>query len=172
MQRALFCFGLGYSAGFLARRLAHQGWAIAGTSPDGPPRPSHCSVLSVRSPCPMRRAMSGYDASSDLDPPDAAGCPVFDCHGAEIAALRQLRWIGYLSSTNVYGDCAGGWVDETMPTEPSGERGRRRVVAEAAWRARSASAAAFRCKSFALLAFTVPAAASSTRCVPAPRGGS
>ncbi len=68
-------------------------------------------------------------------PPDAAGCPVFDSHGAEIAALRDLRWIGYLSSTNVYGDRAGGWVDETMPTEPSGERGRRRVAAEAAWRA-------------------------------------
>jgi dTDP-4-dehydrorhamnose reductase len=136
MQRALFCFGLGYSAGFLVRRLAHQGWAIAGTSRDGAAAPFALQRF--------ERAQPLVDASKQLAatthllisiPPDAPGCPVFDCHGAEIAALRQLRWIGYLSSTNVYGDRAGGWVDETMPTEPSGERGRRRVVAEAAWRA-------------------------------------
>ena len=61
-------------------------------------------------------------------PPDELGCPVFDAHGAAIAGLRHLRWIGYLSSTNVYGDQAGGWVDEATPTEPSGERGRLRLV--------------------------------------------
>jgi hypothetical protein len=130
MQHALFCFGLGYSAGFLARELAAKGWAIAGTSRDG-----------AKTPFPLQRFERGRpladapkllaDATHLLIsiPPDAAGCPVFDSYGADIAALRQLRWIGYLSSTNVYGDRAGGWVDETMPTDPSGERGRRRVAA-------------------------------------------
>src|ERR1700759_3325014 len=121
MQWTLFCFGLGYSAGFLARDLAAQGWAIAGTSRDG-----------ATTPFPLERFARGEklaDATKQLAdathllisiPPDAAGCPVFDAHGAEIAALRQLRWIGYLSSTNVYGDQAGGWVDEATPLEPSG----------------------------------------------------
>lgn len=134
MQQALFCFGLGYSAGFLARDLAARGWAIAGTSRDG-----------ATTPFPLDRFERGQplaDAAKLLAdathllisiPPDAAGCPVFDLHGADIAALRQLRWIGYLSSTNVYGDQAGGWVDEATPLEPSGERGQRRVAAEAAW---------------------------------------
>jgi dTDP-4-dehydrorhamnose reductase len=136
MQRALFCFGLGYSAGFLARCLAEQGWAIAGTSRDGAAAPF--ALQRFERAQPLADVSKQLAATTHLlisIPPDAAGCPVFDCHGAEIAALRQLRWIAYLSSTNVYGDRAGGWVDETMPTEPSGERGRRRVVAEAAWRA-------------------------------------
>jgi len=136
MQRALFCFGLGYSAGFLARRLAHQGWAIAGTSRDGAAAPF--ALQRFERAQPLADASEQLAATTHLlisIPPDAAGCPVFDRHGAEIAALRPLRWIGYLSSTNVYGDRAGGWVDETMSTEPSGERGRRRVVAETAWRA-------------------------------------
>ncbi len=51
----------------------------------------------------------------------------------DLAALGSLAWLGYLSSTNVYGDCGGDWVDERSPLKPSGERGRRRVAAEAGW---------------------------------------
>jgi nucleoside-diphosphate-sugar epimerase len=134
MQSALFCFGLGYSAGFLARELAGKGWAIAGTSRDGAttPIPLHRFARAQ----PLAEATKRLADTTHLlisIPPDAAGCPVFDAHGGDIAALRPLRWIGYLSSTNVYGDQAGGWVDEATPLAPSGERGRRRVAAEAAW---------------------------------------
>jgi len=66
-------------------------------------------------------------------PPDKVGDPVLDIHAEEIAAARGLRWIGYLSTTGVYGDRAGGWVDEDAPLQPTGERSRRRVVAEARW---------------------------------------
>jgi nucleoside-diphosphate-sugar epimerase len=134
MQDALFCFGLGYSAGFLARRLAKQGWAVGGTSREGAAAPFALDRFARGQPlvdAPQRLADATHLVISI--PPDAAGCPVFDAHGADIAALRQLRWIGYLSSTNVYGDQAGGWVDEATPVAPSGERGRRRVAAEAAW---------------------------------------
>jgi nucleoside-diphosphate-sugar epimerase len=65
-------------------------------------------------------------------PPDAAGDPVLRHHAADIAAL-DLAWAGYLSTTGVYGDRGGGWVDEEVALSPSGERGRRRVEAEAAW---------------------------------------
>ncbi len=66
-------------------------------------------------------------------PPDEAGDPVIDVHGPAIAARRDLTWVGYLSTTGVYGDRQGRWVDEASALTPSGERGRRRVEAERAW---------------------------------------
>ncbi|HVL20743.1 MAG TPA: SDR family NAD(P)-dependent oxidoreductase, partial [Amaricoccus sp.] len=54
------------------------------------------------------------------------------------------EWVGYLSTTGVYGDRAGAWVDETAELGPVGERGRRRVAAEAAWRASGLPAHMFR----------------------------
>jgi nucleoside-diphosphate-sugar epimerase len=134
MRDALFCFGLGYSAGFLARDLAAKGWTIGGTSRDGATTPFALRRFAREVPlvgAPQLLADATHLLISI--PPDAAGCPVLDSHDEDIAALRQLRWIGYLSSTNVYGDQAGGWVDETTPLAPSGERGRRRLAAEAAW---------------------------------------
>ena len=68
-------------------------------------------------------------------PPDERGDPVLDEHGADLPALRDVRWVGYLSTTGVYGDHGGGWVDETTPEAPVGGRGRRRVEAERGWRA-------------------------------------
>ena len=134
MQNALFCFGLGYSAGFLARDLAAKGWAIAGTSRDGATTPFVLDRLERGKPlADARKRLADTTHLLVSIPPDTAGCPVLDAHGEDIAALRQLRWIGYLSSTNVYGDQAGGWVDEATPLQPSGERGRRRVAAEGAW---------------------------------------
>jgi nucleoside-diphosphate-sugar epimerase len=54
-------------------------------------------------------------------------------HDSDIAAMRGLSWLGYLSTTGVYGDRGGGWVDETAALLPTGERGRRRVTAEQGW---------------------------------------
>jgi nucleoside-diphosphate-sugar epimerase len=64
-------------------------------------------------------------------PPDGTGDPVLATHGNDIPA--ELSWVGYLSTTGVYGDRGGGWVDETAALLPTGERGRRRVAAEADW---------------------------------------
>jgi nucleoside-diphosphate-sugar epimerase len=50
-------------------------------------------------------------------------------------AAPHLGWVGYLSTTGVYGDHAGGWVDEDTPLAPSTARGRARVAAEAEWQA-------------------------------------
>ena len=66
-------------------------------------------------------------------PAEDAGDPVLACHGGDIARLKSLRWVGYLSTTGVYGDRDGGWVDEESMLRPTGERGRRRVAAEAGW---------------------------------------
>jgi len=47
--------------------------------------------------------------------------------------LQQVKWIGYLSSTGVYGDAGGAWVDESWPCKPSSLRGAQRLIAEGAW---------------------------------------
>ncbi len=133
---ALFCFGLGYSAGFLARELAGEGWRIAGTSRD---RAASADGFTIHRFCrgsPLADAAAALAGTTHLllsIPPDAAGDPVLSEHGGDIVALGGLRWLGYLSTTGVYGDRGGGWVDETSAIQPSGERGRRRAVAEAGW---------------------------------------
>ncbi|MEX0760358.1 MAG: NAD-dependent epimerase/dehydratase family protein, partial [Tistlia sp.] len=85
---------------------------------------------------PLEEAAAALAGTTHLlasAPPGAGGDPVLAAHGAAIAALPELAWVGYLSTTGVYGDRGGGWVDEASSLTPSGERGRRRVEAEAAW---------------------------------------
>jgi nucleoside-diphosphate-sugar epimerase len=138
----LFCFGLGYSARVLARRLAARGWAIAGTCRDV--EAQHAlgaeGIAAVifdrdRLLADPKSALAGTTHLLSSVPPDAAGDPVLDCHADAIAALApSLSWAGYLSTTAVYGDRGGGLVDEGSALQPSGERGRRRLVAETGWR--------------------------------------
>ncbi len=143
----LFCFGFGFSARALARRLleaqgAEAGWAVAGTT------------RSSEKAAELRAAgVEAYlfDRAHPLDPAalagtthllvsiapdgegDAAGDPVLDRHAADIAALPDLQWIGYLSTTGVYGDWQGAEVDETSELRGAKGRNRRRIAAEAAW---------------------------------------
>jgi nucleoside-diphosphate-sugar epimerase len=67
-------------------------------------------------------------------PPDASGDPVLSRYGDAIASASRLRWIGYLSTTGVYGDRDGAWVDEHSEPAPTSDRGRRRLAAEQGWR--------------------------------------
>ena len=137
----LFCFGLGYSALALARHLRRRGWQIAGTC-QTPERQADLAGEGIaaalfdrdRPLADPEAALAGTTHLLSSVPPDATGDPVIDRHGDAIAALDgKLAWAGYLSTTGVYGDRAGGWVDEQAELRPSGERGRRRVAAETAW---------------------------------------
>jgi nucleoside-diphosphate-sugar epimerase len=137
----LFCFGLGYSAGVLARHLAARGWRIAGTSREAERvaelREAGVEAYSFNRGGPLAdvtMALAGTTHLLSSVPPDAFGDPVLDHHAADIARIKQgLVWVGYLSTTGVYGDRGGGWVDEGSELRPSGERGRRRLAAETAW---------------------------------------
>ncbi|MCC7274293.1 MAG: SDR family oxidoreductase [Alphaproteobacteria bacterium] len=138
-DRRFLCFGLGYVGAAVARALAADGWAVAGTVRD----PARAAPL-----CAAGIAVHVFSAAVPLDPavlagtthilataaPDGARDPVLAALGPAIAALPHLRWVGYLSSTAVYGDRAGAWVDESAETDPSGARGRHRLAAEEAWR--------------------------------------
>jgi len=139
----LFCFGLGYSAHALARRLAARGWLIAGTARE-PARVAQLRDAGVEAflfdgTQPLddpARALAGTSHLLSSVPPGEgsdSGDPVIDVHGADIAACAGLIWVGYLSTTGVYGDREGGRVDESSELAPTGRRGRRRVAAERAW---------------------------------------
>jgi nucleoside-diphosphate-sugar epimerase len=134
-----FCFGLGYSALALCRRLAAEGWAVTGTC-RGEERVAALREMGFAA-VPFARgrpvAAGALDRVTHIlvsVPPDAEGDPVLDHHALEIGALPGLAWLGYLSTTGVYGDRGGGRVDETDRLSPSAERGRRRVAAETGWR--------------------------------------
>ena len=124
----LLVFGLGYTAKAFAAQLG-GGWAVAGTSRSGD---GETAAFARDRPLPAA-AFAGVTHILVSIPPDEAGDPVLDRHRGDIARLGTLRWLGYLSTTGVYGDRAGGSVDEAAALRPTGARGQRRVAAEAGW---------------------------------------
>ena len=66
-------------------------------------------------------------------PPDEHGDPVLRLFQAQLQRLSNIKWVGYLSTTGVYGDRGGDWVDEESPLEPNTARGQRRLEAERGW---------------------------------------
>jgi nucleoside-diphosphate-sugar epimerase len=133
----LLSLGHGYSARALARRLVPQGWRVLGTIRD----PAQAETLRAEGVEPLiwpldslapALAEASHVLTSIAPGPD--GDPVLARHAKDLAAAR-IDWLGYLSTTGVYGDHAGGWVDETTPLSPSTQRGIARVQAETAWTA-------------------------------------
>jgi nucleoside-diphosphate-sugar epimerase len=137
-QPFLFCFGLGYTAQALGRVLAAAGWRVAGTSRSAAgaaelERDGWTAVAFSRDHTLAPACFAGATHILVSVPPDEAGDPVLQAMG-EVIADQRPAWLGYLSTTGVYGDRGGGWVDESADLLPVGERGRRRVAAESAWR--------------------------------------
>lgn len=127
----MFIFGLGYTAGVIATRIAAQGWEIVSTGREG--------TLSFDDEGNVRAALADADHVLSSVPPgrEARGeplDPVLERYGD---ALRGHA-LSYLSSTGVYGDAQGAWVDEAAPVGT----GRRtaRAQADAAWLALGARA--------------------------------
>jgi len=143
-QKRLFCVGFGFSAAHLVRRLQQEqesgkGWRIAGTcrseekkkqleaegieaflfSPDQPLDPS------------------AFDGTTHLlasAPPNEIGDPFIKEYGdALMKRAPDLEWAGYLSTTGVYGDRGGDWVDESSALAPTTARGEKRLTAECDW---------------------------------------
>lgn len=81
----------------------------------------------------LREALSKATHLLTSVAPDADGDPVLNTLSDHIAAAAPFQWTGYLSTTGVYGDHQGGWVDESAPLTPSTKRGRYRARAEAEW---------------------------------------
>jgi nucleoside-diphosphate-sugar epimerase len=127
--------GLGYAGAAVAREAAAAGWQVAGTARD-PARasaPPGVEVFAFAEACPAIAAATHLLATAA--PGEGVGDPVLAAHGDAVRAAPDLRWIGYVSTTGVYGDHNGGWVEETTPPTPMQDRTRRRVAAEEQWAA-------------------------------------
>jgi nucleoside-diphosphate-sugar epimerase len=132
----LLSFGHGYSAAALARILLPQGWQITGTTRSRAAEVAAAGVTPLTWPGEdLRPALAEATHLLVSAGPDEHGDPLLGTHAGDIAAATNLQWVGYLSTTGVYGDHQGGWVDETTPLTPSTRRGRWRVAAEQAWQA-------------------------------------
>lgn len=136
-MNTLLSLGHGYCAQALARLLVPQGWQVIGTTRD----PARARALAADGVEPLlwpveslAPALARATHVLQSMAPDPSGDPVLVRHAAELAEARP-EWVGYLSTTGVYGDHQGGWVDETTPLTPTTARGRARVEAERAWQA-------------------------------------
>jgi nucleoside-diphosphate-sugar epimerase len=140
----LFCFGLGYTALALATRLLHRGWTVSGTCRSEDKRRALAERGIVahlfdrdHPPADPTAMLAGVTHILSSIPPDPNSEPfgdvVVDNYGPLLAGMASLDWVGYLSTTGVYGNRDGGVVDENSQRLPSGERGRRRVKAEDGW---------------------------------------
>jgi nucleoside-diphosphate-sugar epimerase len=121
----LLIFGLGYSGSAIADAARTAGFTVTGTTRAG----TDGSIAFDAADAAIQSATHILTTAGPVE----AGDPVLIRYAAAIAAAPHLRWIGYLSSTVVYGDRAGNWVDEETPPAASQPRGQRRVDAEEAW---------------------------------------
>ena len=136
MTKTLLSFGHGYSATALADLLVPDGWRVIGTTR----KPEKLDVLRATGVEPVlwEKDLSDYIAAAShlliSSGPDVEGDPTLRRYRDQITArATDFDWVGYLSTTGVYGDHQGGWVDESTPLTPSTRRGQLRVEAEAAW---------------------------------------
>ena len=137
----MLIFGHGYSAAALTPRLLAEGWQVTGTTRSDPDRlvaagaaPLIWSGDDNGDEDRITEAIARADAILVSIAPDRAGPlaegpadPVIARFGPALLQARP-RWVGYLSSTNVYGDHGGGWVDECTPPDPGMARARARLA--------------------------------------------
>lgn len=114
----LFIFGLGYSAKRIKRSLECAGWTVEATGNDG--------GIAFDDEAAVRAALARASHVLSSVPPAGESDPVLDRYGDALGEDRSGAWLGYLSSTGVYGDTGGAWVDESAPTGT----GRRSARAE------------------------------------------
>lgn len=140
-MKKLFCFGYGYSCEYLGHALQERGgWSLAGTTRSAEKK-TRLNAQGIKTqyfdfekplvdPIGLLKDVTHIVIST---PPDDEGDPAFLMHARDILELPNLEWVGYLSTTGVYGDRNGEWVDETAEVRPTSKRGDRRAKAEAQW---------------------------------------
>ena len=145
----LFVFGLGYSAGPLARSLKGRAQWIGGTTRNGD-KATALAADGIR-PFVFDGVSEGAGVADavklathlvvSVPPPrsgDDRGDLVLARHRQSVLAAGKLRWIAYLSTVGVYGNYGGAWVSEATTPHPAQERSRARLAAEKAWAALAA----------------------------------
>ncbi len=137
----LLIYGFGFTGRALAARVRQRDWAVAGTSrtPKGRAAMAASGVCAIdpADAAALGAAVAEADGVLIAAPPDPQGCPGLHAVAPHLRdqGAPWPRWIGYLSTTGVYGDRDGGWVFEDSPLKPLSPEGERRVGAEDGWRA-------------------------------------
>lgn len=138
----LFCFGYGYSAHYLGEALKknNEQWRLSGTTRDKNRaralKQKSVNVHEFKRQTPLLDATSTLKSVTHLlisTPPDDDGDPAYLSHAIDIAKMPALKWVGYLSTTGIYGDRGGRWVNEKSGVTPTSRRGSRRAKAEEQW---------------------------------------
>jgi len=138
MTGRLFIFGLGFCGLEIATLAQAAGWAVAGTVRTADKaarlraRGLEVHVFDGTAPLPAETLQHASHVLCTIAPGEPAGDPVL---GTCARLLREARWLGYLSTTGVYGDSNGAWVDENTPPRPVQPRSIRRLAAERGWQA-------------------------------------
>jgi nucleoside-diphosphate-sugar epimerase len=132
IEANLLLFGLGYTGTAIAARAAALGWRVTATSrtPSDRLAPPGVGLIDFAA---AEAQLAEATHILQTAAPDEHGDPALARYGAAICASPLLRWAGYLSTTGVYGDRNGDWVDEDTPVAPTMPRAQRRVAAEKAW---------------------------------------
>jgi len=138
----ILILGCGYVGGKLAQACLAQGMRVSVTTrkqeraaelqalgvetfvvelPSDLPNSILTNVNAILDSIPLTRDEQGMHASQTHWLPELA------------AKLSSVRWAGYLSTTGVYGDAEGAWVDESWQCKPKSPRGLERLHAEQAW---------------------------------------
>ena len=118
----LFCFGYGYVAQFLSRKLPN--WKVSGTS-----RKSNTNDVNIFNYNKIDKDIL-KDVTHVLISIPTDGDNILEKYGHH---LQNIKWLGYLSATSVYGDHFGNWVTESSQTKPTGSTGKSRLMFEKKW---------------------------------------
>jgi nucleoside-diphosphate-sugar epimerase len=141
-MKKLFCYGYGYVAEHLVRELRHQdpSWDFVVTTTDRDKlleiRETGLKAYLFSDKMPFNDPLFAMDGVTHIlisVPPNEEGDVVFKAHARDILKIPTIQWIGYLSSTGVYGNRDGDWVDETAEVRPTSKRGSKRAKAEVQW---------------------------------------
>ncbi|PPR14817.1 MAG: hypothetical protein CFH42_00579 [Alphaproteobacteria bacterium MarineAlpha12_Bin1] len=136
--QTLFCFGFGYTAKALSNTILSKGWSVRGTTRHKIDQDvSNAKMFFFDRDKPLTnpdKALKGITHLLVSIPPDSIGDPVIDHHKIDlISQMEDLRWIGYLSTTGVYGDQGGAYVDENTQRNPKSIRSQIRAKIEDEW---------------------------------------
>jgi nucleoside-diphosphate-sugar epimerase len=137
MTGRLFIFGLGYSGLEIAKLAKAAGWNVAGTvTTDDKAAALRATGIDAEpfdgnAPLASRNLAAATHILCSIAPGTAGDPALKHCAGS----METARWLGYLSTTGVYGDTGGAWVDETATPHPTQPRSIERLATERAWQA-------------------------------------
>src|SRR5262249_47698898 len=127
--KKLFCFGYGYTCDYLGHELLQrqsESWSLGGTTRD-PEKRAAIRARGVQGHIfdeenPLADPLYILQGTTHVvisTPPDDDGDPAFLVHAQDLLQIPTIEWVGYLSTTGVYGDRDGGFVDENSELRPS-----------------------------------------------------